>query len=511
MSLAERLGLEWPTPPVVSIVGAGSRQTLVEQGRTVERYGTRYDYGDDAISDLKFALRNEPLDLGLLSSTFRAMVPASLEAWVAAEPTGIYSRRAWFLYEFSTGRRLDLPDAQRVTYVPALDPARHLVLSPEASTRSRRHRVLDNLLGFSGLCPTVRLTPKLNELIVVPVADEARRLVEGADPVTLRRAIRYLYTKETRSSYEIEGEEVDESRAERFIQALETVGDFDATDQTAYVALQNLIVRDPRFHARGWRDVQSFIGSIAPGYRYKVHYVCPKSRDVPELMVGLGAMAERLRGSGFDPIVAAALVSFGFVFVHPFGDGNGRIHRYLIHHVMAEAGVAPPGVLFPVSATMLRNMAAYDAALESFSARVMPSIDWRWAGGVLGGEIEVVNDTRDLYRFFDATTVAEYLYERVIETVRKDLREELEFVEVYDRVNRALTEQLDGLPGPKVSLLALLCLQNGGRLAKGKRRLFAMLTEAEIGEAEELVRRVSAAMDAERAERTAEASDRRSA
>lgn len=510
MGLAERLELEWPTPPVVSIVGAGSRQTLVEQGRTVERYGTGYDYGDDAVSDLKFALRNEPLDLGLLSSAFRAMVPTSLEAWVAAEPTGIYSRRAWFLYEFSTGRRLDLPDAQRVSYVPALDPARHLVLSPEASTRSRRHRVLDNLLGCSGLCPTVRLTPKLNELMAVPVAEEARRLVEGADPVTLKRAIRYLYTKETRSSYEIEGEEVDESRAERFIRALETVGDFDATDQTAYVAVQNLIVRDPRFHARGWRNVQNFVGSIARGHRHEIRYVCPKPEDVPGLMAGLGGMATRLYDL-LDPIVVAALVSFGFVFIHPFEDGNGRIHRYLIHHVLAETGVAPPGVLFPVSATMLRDMAAYDAALESFSARIMPSIDWRWTGGVTGGEIEVANETRDLYRFFDATAVAEYLYERVIETVRKDLREELEFVEVYDRVNRALTEQFDGLPGPKVSLLALLCLQNGGRLAKGKRRLFAMLTEAEIGEAEELVQRISAATDAERAERAAEASDPRSA
>ena len=30
-----------------------------------------------------------------------------------------------------------------------------------------------------------------------------------------------------------------------------------------------------------------------------------------------------------DPIVAAAVLAFGFVYVHPFEDGNGRIHRYL--------------------------------------------------------------------------------------------------------------------------------------------------------------------------------------
>jgi hypothetical protein len=31
-----------------------------------------------------------------------------------------------------------------------------------------------------------------------------------------------------------------------------------------------------------------------------------------------------------------ALLGFGFMFVHPFEDGNGRIHRFLIHHCLAK-------------------------------------------------------------------------------------------------------------------------------------------------------------------------------
>lgn len=85
------------------------------------------------------------------------------------------------------------------------------------------------------------------------------------------------------------------------------------------------------------------------------------------------------------------------------------------------------------------------------------------------------------------TKAAEHLYGRVIETVRKDLREELAFVAVYESAYRALTERFDGLPASRISLLALLCLQNGGRLARGKRRLFLKLTDEEIAAAEGLI------------------------
>lgn len=491
MGLAERLGLCWPTPHTVSIVGAGTRRTIVESGRTIERYPAGYDYGDAPGSDLKFALRNEPLDLGLLKRAFDAASPDEVDAWIRAEPSSAYARRAWFLYEHLTGRLLALPDAPHGNYVPALDPCRHLTWAPADAVRSRRHRVIDNLPGLAGLCPIVRRTAKLDVLMAEPVAGEAKRLVEGCDPEILRRAVDYLFTKETRSSFEIEGEQAGEDRTRRFIGALETAGEFDPANEADYVALQNLIVRDRRYQARGWRTVQNFIGSVGPGYTSKVHCVFPRPEDVPPLMHGLGELARRL-ATGVDPIVAAALVSFAFVFVHPFEDGNGRIHRFLIHRTLATAGVTPPGLLFPVSATMLRDMRAYDTALESFSRRVAPFVEWRWVGGD-GGAVEVLNDTADLFRYFDATAVVEYLYERVIETVRTDLKEELRFLATYDRAYRGLTRHLDGLPASKVSLLARLCLQNGGRLSPGKRRLFEAVTDDELAEAQEVVRQAMTA------------------
>lgn len=65
----------------------------------------------------------------------------------------------------------------------------------------------------------------------------------------------------------------------------------------------------------------------------------------------------------FIPCAVAAAGAFGFVFVYPFLDGNGRIHRFLVHHVLTKRIFTPRGVLFPVSAVMLRDMAAYGRVL----------------------------------------------------------------------------------------------------------------------------------------------------
>ena len=67
-------------------------------------------------------------------------------------------------------------------------------------------------------------------------------------------------------------------------------------------------------------------------------------------------------------MIAAAILAFGFVYIHPFEDGNGRIHRYLIHHVLAARGFNPPGVVFPVSAAILEQIDDYRRVLEELFA-----------------------------------------------------------------------------------------------------------------------------------------------
>ena len=483
--LFRQFELAVPRPAVESYVVAGARRTESDGQRIVELYPTRYATGDSVISHLRFALRHEAFDLGVLVAALRRIEPSVIEAWVRSQPTGVFSRRAWFFHETLTGRTLDLPDARAGNYAGALNHRRHVVAK---GSNSRRHRIVDNLLGGPELCPIVRLTPKLRGALDSGLDQEARALTATAEPAVLARAVNYLYTKETRSSFALEGETPDARRAQRFVAALRAAPSFDPADKSALIRLHAAIV-DPRYSENNWRTGQNFVGETIGGYRELVHFICPKPADVPGLMTGWTALTRRLVDGGIDPVVAAAISSFAFVFIHPFEDGNGRIHRFLIHHVLAKRQFGPPGAILPVSAAILRDRRGYDEVLAGFSDPLLDLITWRWTGGTkgsLGRTMEVRNETVDLYRYFDATPFAEYLYDRLAESIRHDLKEELDFVAVFDRALEGVRDVVN-MPDRRASLLVRLCLQNGGRLAARKRSRFAELTDDEVSAMEEAV------------------------
>ena len=76
------------------------------------------------------------------------------------------------------------------------------------------------------------------------------------------------------------------------------------------------------------------------------------------------------------------------------------MHRCLIHHVLAERKFTPPGMVFPVSSVMLDRIDDYRATLQAHSGPLMPFIEWR---PTPERNVEVLNQTADLYRYFDCT------------------------------------------------------------------------------------------------------------
>ena len=463
-----------------------ARREKVERGRTLVVYPASYQPGSRLWDHLEFAFRHEGINLEVLAALFQQVETPSLEAELAAhveaQPTGKNTRRLWFLYEFLTGRTLPLPNASMGNYVPLLEPNEYYTARP---VRSRRHRVLDNLLGNRAFCPLVRKTASLVEATAERLDVEAARLVQEYDEDAIRRAVSFLYVKETRSSFEIEHEKPSPRRAERFMALLQTVPSEESLSEAVLVRLQNEVV-EPRFANPGYRKEQVYVGESVSLMRQRIHYVAPRPEDVPELMAGLLGCLERMARSGVEPVVQAAVTAFGFVFIHPFSDGNGRLHRLLVHYVLARTGFTPRGLIFPVSAIMLSKRAEYDACLESFSAPLMKLVDYE------EGEdqaITVKGETAGLYRYPDYTRMAEDLYRWTKQTLQTELREELEFVVAFRRTREEMAATVE-LPDRLANLFVRLCLQNGGHLSAAKRQAhFDKLTDAEVAALEESIRK----------------------
>lgn len=476
--LIEELGLAVILPAVRSEAVRGARKTRIADGRVLEQYPLAYA-PKDLFGHLRFAMRYEPIDLGVLGALFEKIDRKALENWIKEEPVGRYARRAWYLYELLTEQTLDISDVPPTDNVLLLDPKLHIT---STGIRIKRQRIIDNLLGTRAYCPMIRRTDRLSAAIEQQLGEEAKKILEGVDPTLLARAVHYLFTKETKSSFAIEGEVPSTDRTMRFVAALGRADDFRTDDKQAFIDLQNSVV-DPRYAQKDWRTVQNYVGQTASNFTEIVHFVCPKPEDVAGLMDGWMRMVARVEDGSVDAICAAAITGFGFVFIHPFEDGNGRIHRFLIHHSLSKLKFAPQGILFPVSAAMLRDPKAYDTALNAFSGKIMPHIQYELDDQQ---RLTVLNSTERLYRYYDATPQAEYLYEAVAETIRKDLREEIEFLEVFDKAMAAALKIVD-MPQTRASLLVRLILQNHGTLSGKKRRQFAELSDDEIAEIEEAI------------------------
>ncbi|MBK6588067.1 MAG: hypothetical protein IPG22_07215 [Acidobacteria bacterium] len=202
VAVIEELKLRTPVPAVHSSVVAGARRTRIENEAIFEQYPKTYAT-NNLYENLKFAMRYDPVDLGVLQAAFAQIAAEDIKTWVSTESTGIYARKIWYLYELLTGEILDLPDVAPTGYVDLLNPKLQLTAS---STQIRRQRINDNLLGTRTYCPLIRLTDRLKSAVAEGLDKEAREIVEGSDPLILARAISFLYTRETKSSFAIEGE-----------------------------------------------------------------------------------------------------------------------------------------------------------------------------------------------------------------------------------------------------------------------------------------------------------------
>ncbi len=460
----------------------GTLRSTIRDGQVESLYPASYWPGEGIGDHLEFALKYDGVNLGILAALFEVVDAEELTAWLRSKPTGKYVRRIWFLYEFLTGQKLPLPDVTKGNYIPLLEP--DLYFTAEPGRRAQRQRVLDNLLGGKDFSPIIRRTEKLAAMEKTDLRVLCEQVVTSYPPELLRRALSYLYNKETKSSFEIEHIKPSASRTDKFIGLLEMAERKDFCEKPLLIDLQNRIV-DPRFRDADYRANQNYVGQAVTFQKQLVHYVCPKPGDLTDLMVGL-LTAHQVMRNGFVPaIIHAAAISYGFVYLHPFEDGNGRIHRFLIHNILYLRGVIPKGLMFPVSAAMLKSREVYERSLEVFSIPLMRLMEYDLDDR---GQMTVHGETKRFYKYIDLTAQAEALWEFVKTTIEDELVDELDFLAKYDRTKQGIQDVVD-MPDRLIDLFIHLCLQNNGRLSERKRDThFKFLTDSELAALENAVR-----------------------
>lgn len=470
--------LSWFTITHSSFIGKIDKIELTSAGNVEQVYNTRYaPITDSPILHLEFSLKYDDLNLDFLKAVFERIPTDELVTYIESSPSSKYSRKVGYLYELLTRHTLTINKPITGNYVDLLDPRKYITGNIVKGTR---WHINDNLLGTSSFCPIVRKTKKLEELLNLSIAGDMDQLKQGFSEDIFRRAVYYLYGKETRSSYEIEREKPSADRMAKFINLLMSAGKKTTEvllEEKGLVELQNAIA-DPRYAASSFRDFQNYIGQTMPGGYDLVHYVCPPPAFVPSLMRGLRDIA--VKTAGIFSEIRAAVIAFGFVFIHPFEDGNGRLHRFLIHDILVHDGVVPHGLIIPVSAHMLNNMKDYDAILEKYSRPLMQRIKYDKTDT---SEVIVTNaaNVEGYFRYPDLTDHCIYLIETIHATLREDMPGELLFIQRYDEAKRGLQNVVD-MPDNDLNLMITFLHQNKGVFPKRRREQFSKLSDGEITE-----------------------------
>ena len=340
-------------------------------------------------SRLRHALDRDGIDLGRLAAIVRATGAADIESVVRRKPTGVFARRLWFLYEWLTGRKLDVPEpAGRLRFVPVLDPARQAAL--KVGVPSGRHRVIDNLPGTPRFCPMVRWTRALRAASAKPWDVQAGRMFASAGQDSPSAPSRQR--REAESSFALAGERPTDARIVRWADAIGQAG--------ARMLTLNELLRLQRVVCGGVSSTRLGLRSGVPApaaVEGRAVSCGARVEDLDELVGGLIDFAERAIGGGVDPVIAAAAVAFGFCHIRPFACGNGHLHRWLVHHTFDVAGCTPPGFTIPIGTAMVRRLAEYREV-----ATCAP------------------HETADAYRFADMTRHAEFLYACLEDCVERD-------------------------------------------------------------------------------------------
>lgn len=493
--LATHYGIE-PVMPiaVVSRIG-GRRGTHNVNGVITETFVESMRPSATLRGHLTFHLKHELPHLELLSRLFEKIDPQALSAWISDEPSGQYARRAGFLFEFLTGKELDVDAEIAGGYVDVIDEQKLVAASPPHAVPNRRWRVRDNLPGAREFCPVIRKTAELQQAMAVDVSNLIQELaLEFGEELLMRSAV-WMTLRESKSSFAIEGESDQSDRIQRFADVLarRTGQGSWPLDQVTLSQLQSEILgKRTTLQQFGIRQSPVFVGEVAR-YQEVVHYVAPPAEDMELMLRGLITFLERTQGQ--SAVMRSAVAAFGFVYIHPMADGNGRVHRFLINDCLRRDGVVKDPMILPVSSLITSDHAerrAYDRILDEISRPLMSSLAGcyefastytTYPDGIRSNFIFQGDEiARPVWRYLDLTRHVSYLADVLGRTIREDMREESRYMRSHAEARSAIKEIIE-MPDMQIDRIIRSAGDNKGKLSNVLAKEMPILAEQGIWDA----------------------------
>jgi len=429
--------------------------------------------GSSVFENIETAINYQGIRLSHLVPIFEKIDSQELTKFIKQRPKSVVRRCVWYLYEWLMSEELAI-DNSSSNYAMLLDDKFYFTSS--SGVKNSRTRIINNFLGNKQFCPMVRktkkITSKADENIMNMAQIQLNHVHSSINPEQLGRSIEYLYTKETKSSSEIENENLSPDKMRRFYRVLKTSGAI-SLGKRRLIDIQNEIVRSIK-KDDDYRKEEIYIGETRPtwqnGLEENIHFIGPKYNQVPSMMDGLLRMHQSIMiENSLPPLIHASIMSFGFVYIHPFSDGNGRIHRYLIHDILKSRISTEQDFIIPVSATILQRSSEYDEVLEKISKPVMATI--KYDINEADHSLSIINDIHYMYRYPDLTAHVEFLFEMMETSILEDLIQEVLYIIKYDAVKKVIEERFD-IPNKELNLFIQLSLQNKGKISNKKRKRF---------------------------------------
>jgi Fic family protein len=482
-ALIEAYQLKMPFPEQLTLISYKNRQYTEDQWQILT---SRHLPEDTLYKQISFAIRYEGINLLFFKKLFEKLKEYEIKELVTIEPLGQYSRKIWFLYEWLFQKKLDIDNLTMGNYVDLINTKLQFAIN--GGVKSYRHRIVNNLPGTVDFCPLVFKTQKLEQYLAENLKEKNIEVLKAFNSDLLQRTAAFLLLKDSKASFTIEGESPKSKRTARWGKIIGQVGTKKLSKEEL-LRLQQEVIGNHRFVNMGFRKTGGFVGEHdrITGEPIPEH-ISAKWQDVEKLISGLIDTYKILSADSMDAVIVSAMIAFGFVFIHPFEDGNGRIHRYLIHQILAEKGYSQQGLIFPISASILNKISDYRKILEKFSYPILDFIEWE---ETKNQNIKVLNDTIDYYRYFDVTGQTEFLYDCVNDTIEHIIPQGISYLNKYDEFKRYIDEEFE-MPDKMVALLVRFLEQNSGIISKRAReREFSALSEEEIYQIEKMFRLIS--------------------